>query len=160
MSWEIKSGAKQNCRICVALSVCLVCGSVRARSTKNSWRASEDSGAGRRWGLFWWRGSINIALPPPRLLVCLAAVTRTLQCSGDGTRALMAVSAQLQQRKLSFFSHSFPRRVRRRRGGAVCQEEPPGECTSLFCHHWRSLEGTPSAKKAAERRICGTLFLL
>ena len=174
MPWEIKSGAKQNCRICVALSVCVVCGSVRARSTKNSWRASEDSGAGRRWGLFWWRGSINIALPPPRLLVCLAAHSYTAartqlvhcsvraggQASGDGTRALMAVSAQLQQRKLSFFSHSFPRRVRRRRGGAVCQEEPPGECTSLFRHHWRSLEGTPSAKKAAERRICGTLFLL
>ena len=115
----------------------IVCGSVRARSTKNSWRASEDSGAGRRWGLFWWRGSINIALPPPRLLVCLAAVTRTLQCSGDGTRALMAVSAQLQQRKLSFFSHSFRRRVRSDVEGSFVMKSTrwrvvrfPNECSS------------------------------
>ena len=82
------------------------CGRACARSA-----AHEILGERQRrwWGLFWWRGSINIALPPPRLLVCLAAVTRTLQCSGDGTRGLMAVSAQLQQRKLSFFSHSFRR---------------------------------------------------
>ena len=33
----------------------------------------------RWWGLFWWRGSINIALPPPRLLVCLAAHSYTAQ---------------------------------------------------------------------------------
>ena len=145
MPWEIKSGAKQNCRICVALSVCVVCGSVRARSTKNSWRASEDSGAGRRWGLFWWRGSINIALPPPRLLVCLAAHSYTAartqlvhcsvraggQASGDGTRALMAVSAQLQQRKLSFFSHSFRRVGSDVEGQFVMKstQKPPGECT-------------------------------
>ena len=32
----------------------------------------------RWWGLFWWRGSINIALLPPRLLVCLSRTSTVL----------------------------------------------------------------------------------
>ena len=57
------------------------CRGACARSTKNSWRASEDSGERRR-GLFWWRGSINIALPAPRLLVCLLLLLPcTVHCS-------------------------------------------------------------------------------
>ena len=51
-----------------------------ARTTgKNSWRASGGDSVGRRRGLFWWPGSINIALLPPRLLVCLAAQVFTVQ---------------------------------------------------------------------------------
>ena len=82
MEWmEIKSGAKQNCRIRVAVGV-------RARAPRGKILGERQGGdsVGRRRGLFWWRGSINIALLPPRLLVCLAAHLFTLyysaQCSG------------------------------------------------------------------------------
>ena len=45
------------------------CGRACARSA-----AHEILGERQRrwWGLFWWRGSLNIALLPPRLLVCLS----------------------------------------------------------------------------------------
>ena len=103
---EIKSGAKQNCWICVAVGVrggahhtipcvrcvCVcVCVCVRggAHHTIPCVRPppkilGERQGGFQRGaarGLFWWRGSINIALLPPRLLVCLPAHRSTVQRS-------------------------------------------------------------------------------
>ena len=51
------------------------CGRACARSA-----AHEILGERQRrwWGLFWWRGSINIALLPPRLLVCLSRTSTVL----------------------------------------------------------------------------------
>ena len=51
------------------------CGRACARSA-----AHEILGERQRrwWGLFWWRGSINIALLPSRLLVCLSRTSTML----------------------------------------------------------------------------------
>ena len=81
---EIKSGAKQNCWICVAVGVrggahhTIPC--VRPPpKILGERQGGFQRGAAR--GLFWWRGSINIALLPPRLLVCLPAHRSTVQRS-------------------------------------------------------------------------------
>ena len=85
-----KSNQRQNriagfvprCRcvcVCGTLRVCACAHCVRQRA-----RGAARKILGERqripagWGLFWWRGSINIALLPSRLLVCLSRTSTML----------------------------------------------------------------------------------
>ena len=63
----------------VSLSAC-----VRAHHGEKFLASVRGDSVGRRRGLFWWPGSINIALLPPRLLVCLAAQVFTVHSAVRG----------------------------------------------------------------------------
>ena len=69
------------------------CGRACARSA-----AHEILGERQRWwwGLFWWRGSINIALLPPRLLVCLSRTSTVLHHTPHTTSTMLHTTPHVQ----------------------------------------------------------------